>query len=68
MAAKKADSYGCKVPKGGRRKGCGGSAKVFELNKQVKKLTDLAKRHEKNLASHKKEVAARLAKKADKKK
>lgn len=67
MAAKKADSYGCKVPKGGKRKGCGGGAKVFELNKKIEKVTEMAKRHEKNLATYKKQVAARLAKKANKK-
>lgn len=37
MAAKKAD-YGCHVKKGNPRKGCGGGAKVVDLEKRVKKI------------------------------
>src|SRR5512143_1330077 len=32
----KVDKYVCKVPKGGSRKGCGGGAKVEELEKTIK--------------------------------
>ena len=66
--------FGCKVPPGGRRRGCGGDNEVFELRKEVKRVvkeevSDLAKRHERNLKAHKKDVAKRIAavKKAAKK-
>lgn len=34
----KADHYVCRVPPGGSRKGCGGGAKVEELDRTIKKL------------------------------
>ena len=59
-------NFGCRVPKGGRRHGCGGDNEVFELRKEIKRavkdeVSDMAKRHERNLKAHKKEVAERLA-------
>jgi hypothetical protein len=40
----KVDTYGCKVPKGGTRKGCGGGATVFELSGVAK---EAGRRHAK---------------------
>jgi hypothetical protein len=34
----KTDRFVCKVPKGGTRKGCGGGAKVEELEKTIKRM------------------------------
>ncbi len=34
----KSDRFVCVVPKGGQRKGCGGGAKVEELDKAIKRI------------------------------
>lgn len=36
--ATKSRIYGCRVPPGGTKKGCGGGAKVIDLEKRVRKL------------------------------
>jgi hypothetical protein len=68
MAAKRGTrgDYICHVPKGGTRHGCGAGNKVRELVKaEVKKAvreetTEMAKKHARNLAAHKKETARQL--------
>lgn len=59
-------NYGCKVPPGGHRKGCGAGNKVFELRKEIRKEVEkqLDKKVDKRIAAHKKEVAEMLKKKA----
>jgi hypothetical protein len=58
--------YICHVPKGGTRHGCGAGNKVRELVKtEVKKAvqketSEMAKKHARNLAAHKKETARQL--------
>ena len=58
--------FGCKVPPGGKRRGCGGDNEVFELRKEIKRavkdeVSDMDKRHAKDFKAHKKEVAKRIA-------
>jgi hypothetical protein len=68
MAAKRGTKgdYICHVPKGGTRHGCGAGNKVRELVKaEVKRAvreeaSEMAKKHARNLAAHKKETARQL--------
>jgi len=64
MAAKRGTKgdYICHVPKGGTRHGCGAGNKVRELVKsEVKKaVSEMSKKHARNLAAHKKETARQL--------
>ena len=68
MAAKRGTKgdYGCKVPKGGSRKGCGAGGKVFELERRLNKHEQGLKKTDRRIAAYKKEVEA-LKKKAKKK-
>lgn len=49
----KADHYVCRVPPGGSRKGCGGGAKVEELESTIKKMHKRLVRVEENQKARK---------------
>lgn len=60
MATKKSSIYGCRVPAGGTKRGCGGGAKVVSLEKEVEKLHKrLTKNEEKTEALRKEQAAAK---------
>jgi hypothetical protein len=50
MASNKNRFFGCQVPPGGAKKGCGGGAKVISVEKLVKSLEKRVAKVEKKVA------------------
>lgn len=48
--AGKSRYFGCQVPPGGAKKGCGGGAKVIDLEKAIKKVEKRVAKVEKKVA------------------